>query len=365
VHRDRLDLLSAAGPLSLSPGHGAPTGTFAVGDWVLTDASRHVRRLDRRSLLARRAAGSGAGEQLIAANVDTLFVTTSCNADFNPARIERYLALAAEAGTEAVIVLTKADLAAGDRNHARMAERLARGVVAVELDARDPGAAEQLAPWCKAGRTVALLGSSGVGKTTLANTLTGRQDDTAAIREDDAKGRHTTTFRALRPLSAGGWLIDTPGMRELRLADVADGIDAVFDDVTELAARCRFRDCAHEAEPGCAVRAAIEEGRLDPGPMSETPAYQVLARKYRPQTFADLDRARGDGAHAEERLRGRPDRACLRDDRRARGGQDHHGADHRQGAELRRAGRQGRADDRALRHSASPASPSPKAAMST
>lgn len=265
VHRDRLDLLSAKGPLSLSPGHGAPTGTFAVGDWVLTDAGRLVRRLDRRSLLARRAAGTGSDEQLIAANVDTLFVTTSCNADFNPARIERYLALAAEAGTEAVIVLTKADLVAGDRNHARTAERLARGIVVVEIDARDPDAAAQLAPWCKSGQTVALVGSSGVGKTTLANALTGRQDDTAAIREDDAKGRHTTTFRALRPLAAGGWLIDTPGMRELRLTDVADGIDAVFGDVTELAARCRFRDCAHGAEPGCAVRTAIEEGRLDPG----------------------------------------------------------------------------------------------------
>jgi ribosome biogenesis GTPase / thiamine phosphate phosphatase len=262
VHRDRLELISAGGPFLLEPGRDAPTGDFAVGDWLLTRDGGLVRRLARRSLLSRRAAGTGAGTQLIAANVDTLFVVTACNADFNPARIERYLALAAEAGTEAVVVLTRADLA-DPADFVRRAEALARGLIAVPLDARDPAAAVALHPWCGRGRTVALVGSSGVGKTTLANTLSGGSDPTAPIREDDAKGRHTTTHRALIPLAGGGWLIDTPGMRALRLADAAEGIDTVFGEIAGLAAACRFGDCTHGTEPGCAVREAVSAGVLD------------------------------------------------------------------------------------------------------
>lgn len=264
VHRTRIDVLTPEGPATLPLGHGHPAGDFAVGDWLLADGPRLVRRLDRRSLLARRAAGTGAARQLIAANVDTLFVVTSCNADFNPARIERYLALAAQAGTEAVLLLTKADLCDDPAHFVRLAQSLSRGLAAVPLDARDPDARALLSDWTGKGRTVALVGSSGVGKTTLSNALAARDDATQPVREDDAKGRHTTTARALVPIPDGGWLIDTPGMRELRLADVAEGIDEVFDEVTRIARGCRFGDCRHETEPGCAVQAAIAAGTLDP-----------------------------------------------------------------------------------------------------
>jgi ribosome biogenesis GTPase / thiamine phosphate phosphatase len=201
--------------------------------------------------------------QLIAANVDTLFIVTSCNADFNPARLERYLALSAEAGTEAVILLTKADGSSDAARYRDQAERLSRNLHALTLDARDPGVAGLLADWCRDGQTVALLGSSGVGKTTLTNSLTGLSEATAPARESDARGRHTTTIRSLHALTGGGWLIDTPGIRALSPADAASGIDSVFEDVVELAGLCRFRDCTHQSEPGCAVRAAIAEGRLD------------------------------------------------------------------------------------------------------
>lgn len=261
VHRGRLELLTGAGAVSVEPG---ATGEFAVGDWVLLDGRCIVRRLDRRSELSRRAAGTGAERQLIAANVDTLFVVTSCNAEFNPSRLERYLALAAEAGCDPVVLLTKADLCDEPDDYRRRAEALARGLIALPLDARDPSVADRLAPWTRPGQTAALVGSSGVGKTTLANALTGRRDATRAARADDERGRHTTTYRALLPLAQGGWLIDTPGMRELRLADAAEGIAEVFADIEDLAAQCRFRDCAHEVEPGCAVRAALDAGRLDP-----------------------------------------------------------------------------------------------------
>jgi ribosome biogenesis GTPase len=257
---------------------------------VLADAGRVVRLLARRSCLSRRGAGTGAETRLIAANIDTLMVVTSCNADSDEARLERYLALA-EAGCAPVVVLTRADLAAPAPFVAR-AERLARGlaVVAVDETRLDAG---RLRDWCRAGQTVAPAGSSGTGKTTLTNALTGAGERTAGIREDDAKGRHTTTARALRPMAGGGWIIDTPGMRALRLADAGDGIDAVFDDVTELAERCRFGDCAHEAEPGCAVRAAIEAGELDEGRLAR---WRKLRREDRrnSETLAEA-RARDKG----------------------------------------------------------------------
>jgi len=237
-----------------------------VGDWLLIDAKTHraQRRLDRLSLFKRRAAGTGRRVQLIAANVDTLFVVSSCNQDFNPARIERYLALANEAGVMPVVVLTKADLCDDARAFAAEAARLSPGLLVETVDAREPGEVARLSAWCDVGQTVALVGSSGVGKSTLVNTMTGAAIATQGIREDDAKGRHTTTARALHRLTAGGWLLDTPGMRELQLTDVRDGIDTVFADVTALAESCRFTDCRHENEPGCAVRAAIESGALDP-----------------------------------------------------------------------------------------------------
>ncbi|CAN1555606.1 COG1162 Predicted GTPases [Paracoccaceae bacterium] len=263
VHRARIDGLTTAGPVTLSLTGALDAGALAIGDWVLSDGIRLIRRLDRKTLLSRMAAGTGLAHQLIAANVDTLFIVTSCNADFNPARLERYLALSAEAGTESVVLLTKADTTETAEDYRTQAARLQRGLQVLALDARDSSIAADLAQWCGPGQTVALLGSSGVGKTTLTNTLTGRDDLTAPIREDDARGRHTTTTRSLHALSLGGWLIDTPGMRALSLADASAGIDAVFQDVTEHLGKCRFRDCTHQSEPGCAVRQAVADGLLD------------------------------------------------------------------------------------------------------
>lgn len=284
VHRSRLECLIEDGSVSIEPGD---TSLFAVGDWVLLEGSKLIRRLDRRSELTRKAAGTSVQKQLIAANVDTLLIVTSCNADFNPSRLERYLALAAEAGCEAVLLLTKADLVEDAADYVRRAEALSQGVIALPVNALDPPlVCETLEPWVKSGQTVALVGSSGVGKTTVTNALTGRDEATQGIREGDAKGRHTTTYRALLPVYGGGWLIDTPGMRELRLADVADGIATVFSDIEELAEGCRFRDCTHVSEPGCAVLAAIDTGLLDPRRLAN---WQKLKRedRYNSETLAE------------------------------------------------------------------------------
>lgn len=263
VHRARIDGLSEAGPVTLPFTGTTNAGDLAIGDWVLSDGARIIRCLDRKTELSRRAAGTGNASQLIAANVDTLFIVTSCNADFNPARLERYLALSAEAGTEPVILLTKADTSDDAESYRLQAELLQRSLAVLALDSRDPGVLEALRHWCREGQTVALLGSSGVGKTTLTNTLTGLAELTGPIRESDARGRHTTTIRSLHAMSGGGWLIDTPGIRALSLSDASDGIDAVFQDVTGLIGQCRFRDCHHQSEPGCAVRQAILDGSLD------------------------------------------------------------------------------------------------------
>ncbi len=263
VHRDRLDALTPSGVVSL----GLPTGTLtrdvAVGDWCLAAGAVVQRVLDRRSVLTRRAAGTGIGRQLIAANLDRLAVVTSCNAEFNPARLERYLALAHSGGVAPAIVLTKAD-AADPAPFLAEATTLARGAPVLAVDARDEASVAALAVWCGPGLTLGLVGSSGVGKSTLATSLTGQEQDTGPIREADARGRHTTSARFLIRTGAGGWLIDTPGMRELRLAEATEGIAATFDDLEALAAECRFSDCAHGAEPGCAVREALAAGRIDP-----------------------------------------------------------------------------------------------------
>lgn len=261
VARDVLTLLSPEGETRVTP--KGSTGAFGVGDWVMTDGLRTVHRLAPKGEIARRAAGGVADRQLIAANVDTLAIVTSCNADFNPARIERYLAVALGAGALPLVVITKADGVADPARYTREAQRLSPLVTALALDARVGDEVARLDAWVGPGQTLALVGSSGVGKTTLQNALTGVVDATQGIREDDAKGRHTTTARALRRTRAGGWLIDTPGMRELQLTDAADGIAEVFADIGDLAAQCRFTDCRHEGEPGCAVRAAIATGELD------------------------------------------------------------------------------------------------------
>lgn len=261
VHRDRLRALGASRDAMLIPSERA--GAYAVGDWVLSDGTSALRRLEPATDLTRKAAGHAMERQRIAANIDTIAVVTSCNADFNLARLERYLALIASAGCLPLVVLTKADLVADPDDYRRRAEKLSPLVTALALNAKDMEDAGRLTAWCGAGRTLALIGSSGVGKTTLRNALTEHAAATAGVRADDAKGRHTTTFRSLVPTRVGGWLIDTPGMRELQLADAQEGIKEVFDDLTGIAAACRFSDCAHETEPGCAIRAALEAGTID------------------------------------------------------------------------------------------------------
>ncbi|MES2844679.1 MAG: ribosome small subunit-dependent GTPase A [Pseudomonadota bacterium] len=270
VHRARVTALSDQGRLRLMLPHRVDTSAYAVGDWVLVDPETLMlrRRLTRRTLLERHTEG-GKFPQLIAANVDTLFIVTSCNADFNPARLERYLALANEAGTNPVIVLTKADTVDDAAAFEVQARQLQRDLVALTVNAKSPDVAAVLAPWCGPGQTVALVGSSGVGKSTLLNTLAGpgqeAPQETGDIREDDAKGRHTTTSRSLHAIQGGGWVIDTPGMRTLHLGDVADGLDTLFAEITELAPLCKFRDCTHGHEAGCAVQAAVTAGTLDAG----------------------------------------------------------------------------------------------------
>lgn len=269
VHRARIGAISGAGSVKLVLSHQTSTADYAVGDWVLAerDTNLLVRRLDRQSVLQRRTEG-GRVPQLIAANVDTLFIMSSCNDDLNPARLERYLALANEAGTTPVIVLTKADQVPSVAPYLAQVEGLQRGLQAVALNAKDPLAADALARWCGVGQTVALVGSSGVGKSSLLNTLAAKSGDqaqqTGSIRESDAKGRHTTTSRSLHQIAGGGWVIDTPGMRTLHIGDTAFGLDQLFAEITELAPVCKFRDCTHDHEPGCAVQAAIKVGTLDP-----------------------------------------------------------------------------------------------------
>lgn len=265
VQRTHLETVSLIGKQRMPMTPSLADLHVAVGDWLLVAPDGRASLLERLSALSRRSAGTEATEQVIAANIDTMFIVSSCNADFNIARLERYLAMARQAGIEPVVLLTKADICEDPADFRLKAERALRGVLVETLNAREPSeVARRLGPWAATGKTLAMLGSSGVGKTTLANALTGLEMSTRSIREDDAKGRHTTTARSMFQLPGGAWLVDTPGMRELRLLDVADGIDAVFDDIVGFARSCRFRDCQHEAEPGCAVQDAISAGELDP-----------------------------------------------------------------------------------------------------
>lgn len=261
-------------PPAYRKGEAAAEDRAAVGDWVLVegsgDAIRIVALLPRHGAIKRGAAGEHYQQQLIAANVDTVLVISGLDADFNPRRIERYLLLVGGTGIAPVVVLTKADKAiaadpaAVDDARAALADVVGQGVPVVAVNAKAPEAAAALAPWLAPGTTAVLVGSSGAGKSTLTNTLLGAERmRTAEVRATDDRGRHTTTHRALIPLPSGACLIDTPGMRELKPTGEEDVAES-FADIDALAAQCRFRDCVHASEPGCAVRAAVEAGTVDP-----------------------------------------------------------------------------------------------------
>ncbi|WP_179379137.1 ribosome small subunit-dependent GTPase A [Jannaschia marina] len=259
VHRNGAEAEGAEGALSLPPTLGA-----TVGDWVVTGAEGAPRRLDRQSLLKRRAPGRGYEMQAIAANVDTVFAVTSCTRDFSVARLERYVALTFEAGAAAVIVLTKPDLCDDVAEFEAAARAISMDVPIITLDARTDAPRQALAPWVEPGRTIALLGSSGVGKSTLVNALSdGATVATQPARAADQRGRHTTTRRQMHRLSGGALVVDTPGMREVQLADADAGLARLFADLEARAATCRFRDCAHGEEPGCAIKAALAAGVID------------------------------------------------------------------------------------------------------
>lgn len=251
---------------------------ITVGDWVLLDQNNQFYRLlERSSLFIRKAAGKQVTTQLIAANIDTVFIVSSMNQDFNLNRIERYLTMVNEAGVEPVMVLTKLDLCDNPDDYVKQVHVINPSLEVVSVNSLDAESVSQLKIWCSVGETVALLGSSGVGKSTIVNTLLGSEvQATQSIREDDDKGRHTTTGRSIHFLPNGGLLLDTPGMRELQVASCEHGVNETFAEIVELADACKFSDCRHDSEPGCAVKAAITDGRLDERRLH---SYQKLMRE--------------------------------------------------------------------------------------
>jgi ribosome biogenesis GTPase len=266
-----------------------------AGDWLLIDRDslEPLRILDRASLFKRRAPGDDRRLQLIAANVDTLLIVTSCNQDFSIPRLERYLVLAREVNVKPIIIITKIDLTDAPERFAEAARALQPCLQVELVNARDAESVARLAALCGKGETVALLGSSGVGKSTLVNTLrVSNSIATQAVREQDGKGRHTTTVREMHRLDHGGWLLDTPGMREFQLSDAAAGLAEVFDDIVLLTLQCRFRNCTHGTEPGCAIQSAIVKGTLAP----------LRLQRWRKLTAEDITNT---GTLAERRTRAR------------------------------------------------------------
>lgn len=275
-HRSGYVLAGESGQIHLNAHSSLPSMT--VGDWVVLDNNQQfIRLLERRSLFTRKAAGDKVAEQLIAANVDTVFIVCSLNHDFNLSRIERYLALVHGAEVEPVIVLSKADLCDNADELKSQVQKLDQLLVIETVNGLEADSVAKLMSWCNEGQTVAFIGSSGVGKSTLINALLGHQEQaTSHIREDDSKGRHTTTSRSIHILPSGGLLMDTPGMREIQLADCETGVSETFSDITELAEHCHFSDCQHVSEPGCEVQAAIEDGSLE---LRRLNNYQKLLRE--------------------------------------------------------------------------------------
>jgi ribosome biogenesis GTPase len=258
----------ASGKLRLAADEGADWP--AVGDWVVVeapgaDATAVIQEvLPRRSKFVRKSAGRKIEQQVIAANVDTALLVSALDGDFNPRRVERYLAQCWESGARPVIVLNKADACEDARGKAAEMERVAISTAVCVLSARTGQGFGELEEFLRPGHTVVLLGSSGVGKSTIANRLLGEAvQEVRPVRESDSRGRHTTTTRELFILASGAVLMDTPGLREMQLWDAERGVAQTFADIDSLAAQCRFGDCRHEGEPGCAVMAAVGEGALD------------------------------------------------------------------------------------------------------
>jgi ribosome biogenesis GTPase len=285
----------------------------AVGDWVALEPTRPAAGPDDPAVIAavlprrssfvrsaadasRRSAGHLADEQVIAANVDVAFIVAGLDGDFNLRRLERYLAVAWASGVDPVIVLNKADIADDLEGRLIAVAAIAPGVPTVVVSALTGDHLADLAIHLTPGRTAVVLGSSGVGKSTLLNALLGEaRQATGAVREDDSRGRHTTTHRELFVLPGGALLIDTPGIRSLEIAGADEGVDAAFDDINELAAACRFRDCRHRDEPGCAVRDALADGTLSADRLA---SHQKLERE-----LAFVERKADPRAQAEERKR--------------------------------------------------------------
>ena len=240
------------------------TGDFVMVEHVPDGDSRILSTLPRRTYFSRRDPDKGRGEQAVAANFDYVFLMQSLNLDFNPKRLERYLTLSWQSGATPVILLTKADLVEDYWDYLTQVERVAAGVNVHVVSAHTGQGLNRLNAYLQPGKTVVFLGSSGVGKSSLVNALAGEElMAVSAIREDDSKGRHTTTHRQLLRLKSGAMIIDTPGMRELGMWEVSEGLSDAFADVERHLGKCRFSDCRHDREPGCAIRAAIAAGELD------------------------------------------------------------------------------------------------------
>jgi ribosome biogenesis GTPase len=271
----------------------------AVGDWVAVEDGPSAAAatihdvLERSTVFSRKTAGEEAAEQVVAANVDVVFLVSAFGEDLNVRRIERYLASGWESGAQPVIVLNKSDLADDLAGAGAVAEveAVAFGVPVHVISCLDGAGMDELEPYFSGNRTVALLGSSGVGKSSLLNRLLGWERQDVQTLRGDGKGRHTTTYRELVPLATGGLVLDTPGMRELGLWSAEAGVDETFSDLAELAAGCRFTDCAHESEPGCAVRAAIVDGRLAQERLS---SYRKLQRELERLELKTDPRARAE-----------------------------------------------------------------------